>query len=88
MGDLIDRQDAIDLIEDIETKRLKGEIGLMYAHAIRGLKALPSAQSEIVRCEECEYKMECYCNVIMKSSGFGTVYYPLEYCSEGKRKDG
>ena len=45
-NDCISRQDAIDLIEDIETKRLKGEIGLMYAPAIKGLNALPSVQSK------------------------------------------
>ena len=46
MKDPIERQAAIDLIDDIETKRLKGEIGLMYAPAIKGLRALPSVQPE------------------------------------------
>lgn len=57
--DLISRQAAIDVIEDVETKRLKGEIEMIYAHAINGLRALPSAQPErkpgasdlISRCE-------------------------------------
>ena len=51
------------------------------------LLSLPSAQPEIVRCEECAHKMECYGDVIMKSRGCGAVYCPLEYCSEGRRKD-
>ena len=45
-GDLISRQAAIDLIESIETERLKGNVGLIYAPAIKGLRALPSAQPE------------------------------------------
>ena len=44
MSDLISRQAAIDLIESIETERLKGNIELIYAPAIKGLRALPSAQ--------------------------------------------
>lgn len=48
--DTISRQAAIDLIEDIETERLKGNIELIYAAAIKGLRALPPAQPEIVPC--------------------------------------
>lgn len=44
--DVISRQVAIDLIEDIETKRLKGEIDLIYAPAIKGIKELPSVSVE------------------------------------------
>lgn len=44
--DYIFRQDAIDLIEGIEIERLKGNIELMYAPAIKGLRALPSAQPD------------------------------------------
>ena len=43
-SDLISRQAAIDLVEDIETRRLKGEVELIYAPLIKGLRALPSAQ--------------------------------------------
>lgn len=42
--DSISRQAAIDLIESIETERLKGNIELIYAPAIKGLRALPPAQ--------------------------------------------
>ena len=97
--DCISRQNAVDIINGYE-EQFNGYIGTpndseVYAYARglllsieRNISALPSAQSEIVRCEECEHKMECYGDVIMKSIGFGTVYCPLEYCSEGKRKDG
>lgn len=52
-SDCISRQDAIDLIEGIETERLKGNIELIYASAIKGLRSLPSAQPEIIRCKDC-----------------------------------
>lgn len=45
-ADTISRQAAIDLIESIETERLKGNIELIYAPAIKGLRALPPAQPE------------------------------------------
>lgn len=40
---LIYLDDAINLVEDLETKRLQGDVGLLYAPMIKGLKALPSA---------------------------------------------
>lgn len=44
--DTISRQAAIDLLEELETKRLQGDVGLLYAPMIKGLKDLPSAQPE------------------------------------------
>ena len=80
MNDSISRKQAIDAVI-----RRDANCGIDSAEV---LQTLPPAQSEIVRCEECVHEMECYGDVIMKSSGFGIVYCPLEYCSEGKRKDG
>lgn len=45
--DCISREAAIDLIESIETERLKGNVGLIYAPAIKGLRALLSAQPNL-----------------------------------------
>lgn len=42
--DSISRQAVIDLVEELETQRLKGDIGLLYAPMIKGVRALPSAQ--------------------------------------------
>ena len=44
--DLISRQAAIDLAEEVETKRLKGEIDLTYPPMVKGLRQLPSARPE------------------------------------------
>ena len=44
--DSISRQAVIDLVEELETQRLKGDIGLLYAPMIKGVRALPSAQPQ------------------------------------------
>ena len=44
--DSISRQAVVDLVEELETQRLKGDIGLLYAPMIKGVRALPSAQPE------------------------------------------
>ena len=46
MDDLISRQAAIALAEEIETKWLRGQIELTYAPTIKGLQKLPSVQPE------------------------------------------
>ena len=54
--DTISRADAVDLVEEVENKRLKGEIDLTYAPMINGLKALPSVtpKQRWIPCSECE----------------------------------
>ncbi|MBQ3991000.1 MAG: high-potential iron-sulfur protein [Bacteroidales bacterium] len=50
MYDLISRQAAIDVIEAGRlTKLIEAEV------AVNGLKALPSAQPEIIRCKNCRH---------------------------------
>ena len=50
MSNLIERQAAIDVIEAGRlTKLIDAET------AVNGLKALPSAQPEIIRCKDCKY---------------------------------
>ena len=43
MDDTISRAAVVALVEEVESKRLKGEIDLTYAPMIKGIKALPSA---------------------------------------------
>ena len=43
---------------------------------------------EVVRCKDCKYDHKCSRNIIRPSKGGGVIYCPLEYCSEGERKDG
>ena len=44
--DLVSRQAVIDLVEELETQRLKGDIDLLYVPMIKGVRALPPAQPE------------------------------------------
>ena len=73
--DLINRWAAIALVEEVESKRLRGEIDLTYAPMIKGIKALPSAQPE-----SCEYYALCRHgrdeNKLRARLGF------CEYCNE------
>ena len=43
--------------------------------------------AEVVRCKDCKYDHKCSHNIIRPSKGGGIIYCPLEYCSEGERKD-
>ena len=43
---------------------------------------------DLVRCKDCKYDHKCSHNIIRPSKGGGIIYCPLEYCSEGERKDG
>ena len=45
--DCISRQDAIALVEEVETKRLIGQIELTYAPMLKGLQKLPSVQPDL-----------------------------------------
>lgn len=62
--DAISRGDALQIVENVETARLKGDIDLTYPPTIKGLKALPSVQQKIghwirvdkdkLKCSKCE----------------------------------
>lgn len=54
-ANLISRQAAIDLVEGLESARLKGEIDLLYPKVVKGLIGLPSAQPEIIYCKKCKH---------------------------------
>ena len=91
MDDLISRQAAIDLIDGIETERLKGTVELTYAPAIKGLRALPSAQPEIIRCKDCKYYREYgYVNgkpKFLPKCGFNDIYVREDdFCSKAERQ--
>lgn len=50
--DTISRQAVVALVEEVENKRLKGEIDLTYAPMIKGINALPSAQRWVLATPE------------------------------------
>ena len=83
MDDLISRQAAIDVIEAGRlTKLIDAEI------AVNGLKALPSAQPEIIRCKDCKFYSPMnretktgICNLIMHQN-FGDNWF----CAGAERR--
>lgn len=42
---------------------------------------------EVIRCKDCRYDHDCKHEMIRKSKGGGVIYCPVEFCSEGKRKE-
>ena len=89
MSDLISRQDAIRIVDGIDTWQAgwRGD-------AIESIKALPSAQPEIIRCKECIY-FECDiqrswgkyngCGV-WTDDGDEIEVKPDDFCSRAKRR--
>ena len=61
MSDLISRQDAIEVIEEMQMPIMRSmfpEEQFVFkgmSEALSAIKDLPSAQPEIVRCKDCEY---------------------------------
>ena len=53
--DLIDRQAAIDALDEIESEVADG-YGYQYAKWRKYFVEMPSAQPEIIHCEECMYR--------------------------------
>lgn len=73
MGDLIDRQDAIDAIErnSCNTQRV-----------IDAVNALPSAQPEIILCKDCKWKQGSECVRFAEVRPF-----PNDFCSRAERRE-
>lgn len=94
MNDLISRQAAIDAIDDwwinVDDNR----------HPVDVIKALPSAQPEIVRCVDCKWwdkKDDAPCGYCMAMKhGFVSSHWEIGiyrtykgdfFCADGERKD-
>ena len=89
MSDLISRQAAIDAIHcDITvTGRQNAELVATTIGAFADrIKALPSAQPEIIRCKDCRYynseEKEC-----LDLLGHGRRWEEDDFCSYGKRNE-
>ena len=42
---------------------------------------------QLVRCKECKYDHTCTHEMVRRTESGGYIYCPVEYCSEGKRKE-
>ena len=54
---------------------------------MRIINDLPSAQPEIIWCKECANVTKCCGEIAIETRCGGNGYFPLKFCSEGKRKD-
>ena len=94
MSDLISRQDAIEVIEEMQMPIMRSmfpEEQFVFkgmSEALSAIKDLPSAQPEIVRCKDCkhykayEYTGKLACHYVIG----GTVEKkPDDFCSRAER---
>ncbi len=94
-NDLINRQAAIDAIEAVfPVDPMKSEyaqgIACGTALAKTYIEQLPSAQPEIIKCEDCLHANECHKSVqyTRNEPNATTIgYSPIEWCSNGKRME-
>ena len=90
MSDLIDRREAIDALEKIDCSDGVG-ISLLKCDAVddavTAIKALPSAQPEIIRCKECK-KWNVYGN---RGEGWcdewKEMLMDICFCSSAERRE-
>ena len=60
MNDLIRREEAIAYAISGLTREIDGENWIRVSEVRESIKALPSAQSEIIRCKDCKWCVEHY----------------------------
>lgn len=95
MSDLIDKWAAIEIVSDArcgvnvfdDEERYSYEA---FTRVIDAIKALPSAQPDIIRCKECRFyeifpngaNGNCKLNVDVEIG-----FYPWDFCSHAERKE-
>ena len=83
MSDLIYRNQAIDAVSR-GCKELRG----IFADCEKNLNELPSAEPEIVRCEDCKYwnSKQTECEGIGHWFGLVDEWSPNGFCYKGERR--
>lgn len=87
MGDLIERQAAIDRINK-QREHLQPDIypqdkigDAAYRICVEFIERLPSAQPEIIRCKDCKWKQGSECVMFADVRPF-----PDDFCSRAERR--
>lgn len=82
MSDLISRQDAIDMFQNLAYSDWNQGVSTTWANAYSEsaemIRDLPSAQPEIIRCKDCRWGHLCVFGQHIGLDGF---------CSKGERKE-
>lgn len=82
MADLIDRQAAIDALADMHCKSDEdGYVWIIRSDAWGRIDALPSAQSEIIRCKDCGKREVCRTSTVWAAAP-GDDWY----CADAERR--
>lgn len=85
--DVISRQAAIDEVVNLWTDKPFGNPALVEITDC--IKALPSAQPEIVRCGECVYRRRCMLQHFVESNAVdgAKIDWSEWYCADAVRDD-
>ena len=96
MSDLISRQAAIEAVEHI-TSSMSVCVNTNECHGMKRMQRqvvielanLPSAQPEIVRCEECAYRRSCMLQHFVESNAVdgAKIDWSDWYCASGERRE-
>ena len=78
--DLIDRQVAIDYVDDVPYIKDHPNIGLLWKAWV---ERLPSAQPEIIRCKDCRWGRKACGNI----ECFVGINVSPWYCPNGERRE-
>ena len=90
--DCISRQAAIDALENTKTAISEnGERYIAKQNAIMRIDALPSAQSEIIRCKDCKWygradKRRFYRGMDCLQKRIDTIVPDKDFCSRAERR--
>ena len=88
--DLIERQAAIDALDEIESEVADG-YGYQYEKWRKYFCGLPSAQQEIIRCKDCKWygradKRRFYRGTDCLNHRIDTIVPDKDYCSFAERR--
>lgn len=91
MGDLIDRQAAIDALNKLKIYRPLDSDRYVISDCLNKIVNLPSTQPETIYCKDCRYyKTHQYVNGIRKflpKCSFNDIYVSEEdFCSQAERR--
>lgn len=81
MSDLIDRQTAIDALQEKVFHNLSDE----FYGTMQVLNELPSAQPEIITCKDCKHTRHCGPGKAMCQNG--KIHELDWYCANGERRE-
>ena len=94
MSDLIDRDALREAMyhrafeTDDGMQNWNSGLWVRYKAFEQEIEKVPTVDAvEVVRCKDCKYDHTCTHEMIRRLKGGSLLYCPVEYCSEGERKE-